>query len=276
MLESPENRFFCADDSESLALAARKWALRMTNEAKSSHIGSSLSVIDILSVLYTGVAEISPTNWTDPDRDVVILSKGHAAAGLYAVLGLQGFFSEEDLMNFCTDGSNYGGHITHHGKIGVELSTGSLGHGLPYGLGIALGLMRRKSSSKVYVVISDGECDEGTIWESALLAQQYELNNLFVIIDRNGLQSLTSTELTVALEPLADKWAAFNWNVVTVDGHSHNELRRVLIKSDKPNCIIANTIKGKGVSFMENSILWHYRPPSLQELALALSELEGD
>ena len=151
-----------------------------------------------------------------------------------------------------------------------------MGHGLPYGLGIALGLKRRKRSSKVYVVISDGECDEGTIWESALLAQQYELNNLFVIIDRNGLQSLTSTELTVALEPLADKWAAFNWNVVTVDGHSHNELRRVLIKSNKPNCIIANTIKGKGVSFMENSILWHYRPPSLQELALALSELEGD
>jgi len=276
MLESPENRFFYTDDSESLALAARKWALRMTNEAKSSHIGSSLSVIDILAVLYSGVVDISPANWMDIDRDVVILSKGHAAAGLYAVLGLQGFISEEDLINYCNDGSYFGGHITHHAKVGVELSTGSLGHGLPYGLGIALSLKKRQSSSKVYVVISDGECDEGTTWESALLAQQYKLNNLFVIIDRNGLQSLTSTELTVALEPLADKWSAFNWNVVTVDGHSHADLRGALIQSNKPNCIIANTVKGKGVSFMENSILWHYRFPNLEELTSALGELEGN
>ena len=273
MSENLEDRLIGKDDSEALALAARIWALKMTNAANSSHIGSSLSVIDILSVLYSGVADISPTNWESANRDVVILSKGHAAAGLYAVLGLKGFISKEDLQNYCKDGSNFGGHVTHHGKIGVELSTGSLGHGLPYGLGIALSLKLKQSDSNVYVVMSDGECDEGTVWESALLAQQYSLDNLIVIIDRNRLQSLTSTENTVALEPFADKWSAFNWDVLTVDGHSHDNLRKAIVKSKRPLCVIADTVKGKGVSFMENTILWHYRPPNTEELKMALSEL---
>jgi transketolase len=274
MSEVPKEGLFHETDSEDLALAARILALKMTNAAKSSHIGSSLSVIDILSVLYSGAARITPSNWMTSERDVVILSKGHAAAGLYAILGLQGFISHDDLLNYCKDGSGLGGHVTHHGKIGVDLSTGSLGHGLPYGLGIALSLKLNQSNSRVFVVMSDGECDEGTVWESALLAQQYSLNNLVVIIDRNRLQSLTSTESTVALEPLADKWVAFNWDVANVDGHSHESIRRSLIQKDKPLCVIAETIKGKGVSFMENSILWHYRPPNQEELELALSELE--
>jgi transketolase len=273
MSEMPKERFFHKAESEDLALAARILALKITNAASSSHIGSSLSVIDILSVLYSGIANITPRNWTTPNRDVVILSKGHAAAGLYAILGLQGFISQDDLLDYCKDGSDFGGHVTHHGKIGVDLSTGSLGHGLPYGLGIALSLKLNQSDSKVFVVMSDGECDEGTIWESALLAQQFSLNNLIVIIDRNRLQSLTSTESTVALEPLADKWIAFNWDVVTVDGHSHESLRKALVQRNKPLCIIAETVKGKGVSFMENSILWHYRPPNQEELVLALTEL---
>jgi len=256
MSELPKERFFHKAESEDLALAARILALKITNAAGSSHIGSSLSVIDILSVLYSGVANITPRNWTTPNRDVVILSKGHAAAGLYAILGLQGFISQDDLLDYCKDGSDFGGHVTHHGKIGVDLSTGSLGHGLPYGLGIALSLKLNQSDSKVFVVMSDGEC-----------------NNLIVIIDRNRLQSLTSTESTVALEPLADKWIAFNWDVVTVDGHSHESLRKALIQRNKPLCIIAETVKGKGVSFMENSILWHYRPPNQEELVLALTEL---
>lgn len=276
MSERLEGKVFGVNDSEALALAARIWALKMTSAANSSHIGSSLSVIDILSVLYSGVADISPTNWKATDRDVIILSKGHAAAGLYAVLGLRGFISKDNLENYCRDGSNLGGHVTHHEKIGVDLSTGSLGHGLPYGLGIALSLKMKNSDSKVYVVMSDGECDEGTVWESALLAQQYCLDNLIVIVDRNRLQSLTSTESTVALEPFADKWSAFNWDVMTIDGHSHDQLRKALVTSKRPLCLIAETVKGKGVSFMENSILWHYRPPSLDELELALSELETD
>jgi len=276
MFENLDGKLINDDGSEALALAARIWALKMTNAANSSHIGSSLSVIDILSVLYSGVAHISPNNWKTPNRDVIILSKGHAAAGLYAVLGLKGFISKQDMQDYCKDGSNFGGHVTHHGKIGVELSTGSLGHGLPYGLGIALSLKMKQSDSKVYVVMSDGECDEGTVWESALLAQQYSLDNLIVIIDRNRLQSLTSTENTVALEPFADKWLAFNWDVLTIDGHSHEDLRKALVKSDKPLCVIANTVKGKGVSFMENSVLWHYRPPNLEELEVALSELEAN
>ena len=260
--------------AEALALAARIKILEMTNSAQSSHVGSALSVVDILAVLYSGIAQITPSSSASLDRDCIILSKGHAASALYAILGLKGFFSETLLETYCSDGGRFGGHVTHHGNPGVELSTGSLGHGRPYGLGVALSQKKQGRSARTFVVLSDGECDEGTTWESALLAQQFNLDNLTVIIDRNRIQSLTFTEDTIALEPFADKWAAFNWNVVTVDGHSYGSLFEALEIQKGPLCIIAETIKGKGVSFMENKVLWHYRPPSKPDLEAALLELQ--
>jgi transketolase len=254
---------------ESIALAkiSRISALKMVNAIKAAHIGSSLSVIDILSVIYCDVMR---------KNDVVIVSKGHAAAGTYAVLAHSGVLSTDQLENFGKNGSTLGGHVTHSQNAGVRLSTGSLGHGLPYGLGIALAQNRRGIGERTFVVISDGECDEGTTWESALIAQQFALKNLVVIIDRNRIQSLAGTEETLKLEPLADKWVAFNWNVVVVDGHNHKELVKAFEITDGPLLIIANTTKGKGVSFMEDSVLWHYRSPSDEDLRVAIAELSAD
>lgn len=248
----------------------------MCGHAKAAHIGSSLSVIDILAVLYSGAANIDPSTVDDPDRDVVIVSKGHAAAGVYAVLGNAGFFPLDWLDNYCVDGSPLGGHVTKGRVPGVELSTGSLGHGLPFGVGVALGRMRQGRGGHVFVVMSDGEQDEGSNWEAALLAGHHELVNLTVIIDRNGIQSLDSTEATMRLEPLADKWSAFGWDSLDVDGHDHATLGQALQSArsqPRPTVVIAHTVKGKGVSFMENQVLWHYRPPTGEALQQALQEL---
>jgi len=257
-----------------LALQARQEILKMTSRAKASHVGSALSVIDILSVLYSGAANISPANQSDSQRDVVILSKGHAASAIYSTLALQGFYSRNWLDQYCANGAPLGGHVTSRGVPGVELSTGSLGHGLPYGLGISLSRKISGMNGRTFVVMSDGECDEGTTWESALLANHHVLNNLTVVIDRNGIQSLKETEETLKLEPFADKWRAFGWSVHEVDGHDYLSLATKLTQEEKPSVIIANTTKGKGVSFMENSVLWHYRPPNEEELLSALSEVQ--
>jgi len=254
-----------SQQSTQLAKQSRVSALRMVNAAKAAHIGSSLSVIDILAVIYCDIRQ---------ENDVVIISKGHAAAGTYAVLAHSGLLPIESLETYGTDGSSLGGHVTHSGNSAVRLSTGSLGHGLPYGLGIALAQKRRKMKERTFVVISDGECDEGTTWESALFAQHFNLQNLTVIIDRNRIQSLGGTEETLKLEPLVDKWQAFNWKVIEVNGHDHEELNDAISVGDGPLLVIANTIKGKGISFMENSVLWHYRSPSMDELECAVSELE--
>lgn len=270
-------------DSRALARASRISALRATNVGKSSHIGSCLSVIDILAVLYGGVARVRPDDPNDPSRDIVVLSKGHAAAGLYSVLAHSGFFPLEWLADYSRDGSRLGGHVTSTSVPGVELSTGSLGHGLPFGVGVALAAKREGNPRTVYIVMSDGECDEGTTWESALLAAHHGLDNLVVAIDRNHLQSLADTEETLRLEPFADKWIAFGWDVLTVDGHDHVALRRALGGPSgstedraRPRVVICETVKGKGVSFMENTVLWHYRPPDADALAAALSELQLD
>lgn len=268
-------------ESQDLARAARISALRATHVGKSSHIGSCLSVIDIIAVLYSGVAHVRPDCPDDPARDIVILSKGHAAAGLYSVLAHSGFFPLEWLEDYAQDGSRLGGHVTSTGVPGVEFSTGSLGHGLPFGVGLALAAKRRGNARKVFVVMSDGECDEGTTWESALLAAHHDLDNLVVAIDRNHLQSLADTEETLRLEPFADKWTAFGWDVVLVDGHDHAALRHGLevpptasgVRA-RPRVVICETVKGKGVSFMENKVLWHYRSPDDDILAAALSELQ--
>jgi transketolase len=263
--------------SEEVAKRARVTALHAAHTGQTSHIGSALSVIDILSVIYSGAAKISPDTVDDPDRDVVIVSKGHAAAGVYAVLAQTGFFPTSWLDDYCLDGARLGGHVTSHHVPGVELSTGSLGHGLPYGLGVALAARRLKRPTHVFVVMSDGECDEGTTWESALIAAHHELDNLTVVIDRNRIQSLADTESTVRLEPFGEKWAAFGWNVLEVDGHDHQMLRSALgaTVENKPTVLICETVKGKGVSFMEGTVLWHYRSPNDELLAAALAEVEG-
>jgi transketolase len=270
-LSEQSGSFVAAPD---LALAARREIITMTSEASASHVASALSVIDVLSVLYAGGANISPENCEQADRDIIILSKGHAASALYAVLALQGFFPSEWLKNYCGNDAPLGGHVTHKGVPGVELSTGSLGHGLPYGLGIAMARKMSGLSGRVFVILSDGECDEGTTWESAMIANHHKLDNLTVIIDRNRIQSLTFTEETLKLEPLAEKWKAFGWETRVENGHDHEALFIALNKSTNALCVIANTIKGKGVDFMENSVLWHYKSPTADDVKNALSQLK--
>jgi transketolase len=270
------NQDSIAADASALALEARREIITMTSRAKASHVGSALSVIDILAVLYSGSANISPDNFEAEDRDIVILSKGHSASAIYSVLALKDFFPKEWLERYCANGAPLGGHVTSKGVPGVELSTGSLGHGLPYGLGIALSRKLTGVPGRVFVVMSDGECDEGTTWECALLANHHKLDNLIVIVDRNGIQSLKATEDTLRLEPFADKWRAFGWQADEISGHDYKALADSLDSQLGPKVIIAKTTKGKGVSFMENSVLWHYRPPNDEELSKALSEVDQE
>jgi transketolase len=258
-------------NSKELANLSRVSIMEMITASKAAHIGSSLSVVDILSVIYSYKLNYGRNN------DVVLLSKGHAAAALYAVLGNSGFIPKDKLGTYCNDGSSLGGHVTHFGNNGVEFSTGSLGHALSFGVGKALAKMIDSDNSKVFVILSDGECDEGSIWEAALFAAHHKLSNLIVIIDRNNLQSLKSTEETVSLEPLDKKWESFGWQVGKIDGHNHDEILGKISSNFKrvsrPNLIIANTIKGKGISFMENEIEWHYKSPNLDQKNIALREL---
>ena len=261
--------------STQLARASRAEILKMTHRAGASHVGSALSVVDILAVLYESVAKISPTSVNSSDRDCVILSKGHACTALYSVLALKGFFPLNWLERYCADGSELSGHVTSAYTPGVELSTGSLGHGLPYGLGIQMSRKRSGISGRTFVIMSDGECDEGTTWESALIASHHEIDSLVVIVDRNGIQSMGSTEETLALEPFQSKWESFGWEVHTLDGHDHDSIFSALSlpSTGKPTCIIANTVKGKGVDYMENQVLWHYRPPNENDLENALNQI---
>lgn len=259
--------------SSELALAARHEIIKMTSAAKASHVASALSVVDILSVLYTGTANVSPNSLTEKSRDIVILSKGHSASALYSVLALQGFFPLEWLAEYCKNDAPLGGHVTSKGVPGVELSTGSLGHGLPYGLGIALSRKKSGGGGRVFVVLSDGECDEGTIWESAMIANHHQLDNLVVIVDRNKIQSLTFTEETLRLEPFADKWKAFGWETIEIPGHDYEALHGALTTQAAPKCVIADTTKGRGVDFMENSVLWHYKSPSKEDVVKAFEQL---
>jgi transketolase len=253
-----------------IARVSRVRALKMVSLAKSAHIGSSLSCIDILSVLYS---RINPSESLDIQKHVVLVSKGHAAAGVYSVMSAVGLIPMEQIANYCLDGAPLSGHVSA-GPF-IELSTGSLGHALPYAVGRALAAKRKGLETQIYVLLSDGECDEGSNWEAALIASHLELDNLQVVIDRNFLQSLKSTEDTIKLEPLADKWKAFGWRVENIDGHDHKAIETFLdSKSTCPSVAIANTIKGYGVSFMENSIEWHYRSPNDLELTLAIEEIE--
>ena len=264
--------------SKQLANNIRKHAVTMTSLGGSSHIGSILSIADILAVLYGSVLQVKAENPRWIDRDRFILSKGHAGAGVYAALAESGFISVDKLKTHYQDGSDLSGHVSHKGIPGVEFSTGSLGHGLPVATGMALAAKINKNKHRVVVLMSDGECDEGSNWEAILFAAHHKLNNLVVIIDRNRLQSIHSTEDTLSLEPFPDKWKSFGWEVVEVDGHNHEEIFNACSNIDtpqnKPLCVIANTTKGKNVSFMENNVLWHYRSPQGDEYKAAMLELE--
>lgn len=260
-----------------MARRIRLDALEMTSRGHSSHVGSVLGLADILAVLYADVLNVRPTDPGWVLRDRMVLSKGHAGAGVYAALAESGFFDRSMLTQHCADGSRLSGHVSHKGIPGVEFSTGSLGHGLGVACGMALAGKRDGAPFRVYCVMSDGECDEGSVWEAALFAGHHELSNLAVVIDYNGLQSLGPTRETLDLEPFDLKWKAFGWDVWDVDGHDHAQLDEALTfdpcKGNRPRAVIARTVKGKGVSFMENSVLWHYRSPQGDELQAAALEL---
>jgi transketolase len=265
------------DQHARFAAKIRSHALRMVHKANASHIGTALSMADILSVLYTRVLRVDPHRPDWPERDRLIVSKGHGASALYAALAERGFFSVELLDDYCKDGSKLMGHISHH-VPGVEVSTGSLGHGLPIGCGMALAAKREGRPQRIFVILSDGELDEGSTWESALFAPQHQLDNLVAIVDYNKLQSFGTVKEVLDLEPLPAKWAAFRWSVAEIDGHDYTQLEdalcRVPLQEGKPTVIIAHTVKGKGVSFMENRLAWHYKSPDKEQLALALREVE--
>ena len=267
-------------DTLKLVKKIRIHALKMSNLGKSSHISAALSMADILAVLYGSFLNVDPENPNKPDRDRFILSKGHAGAAVYATLAEMGFFSVDKLRTHYQDGSDLSGHVSHKGIPGVELSTGSLGHGLSVGAGMALDAKLSGKKHRVVVLLSDGECDEGSNWEAILFSGHYKLNNLIAIVDYNKYQALTKVSETLDLEPFADKWKCFGWNVYEVDGHNHDEIENVLNRSrdekEKPTVVIAHTVKGKGVSFMEKDpVLWHYRTPQGDEFKAALKELEA-
>jgi transketolase len=264
---------------QTLAKRIRQHVLRMVHRARSSHVGSSLSIADLLVVLYNRVLRIDPRRPDWPERDRFILSKGHACAAVYAVLAERGFFPVEWLDTYYQDGSHLAGHITHYGVPGVEVSTGSLGHGLSIAAGMALAGKHENRAYRVFALLSDGECDEGSTWEAALFIPHHHLDNLVAIVDYNKIQSFGTVKEVLDLEPLAGKWQAFGWATREIDGHDFRQIEDTLLmvpfESGKPSCIIAHTIKGKGVSFMENQLAWHYRAPDDEELRRAFAELEA-
>jgi transketolase len=261
-----------------LARRIRRHLVVMTSRGNASHIGSCLSIADMLAVLYGRVLRVDPRQPAWPDRDRFILSKGHGCAALYAVLAERGFFPLDWLDTYYADGTRLPGHATHRDTPGVELSTGSLGHGLPVGCGMALAAKRDDRTHRVIVMLSDGECDEGSTWEAALFAPHHRLDNLVVLVDYNKIQSLGNVKDVLDLDPLAAKWRSFGWCTVEIDGHDLGAVERALVaapaESGRPTCIVAHTVKGKGVSFMEHNLQFHYTPPRGDEIQRALDEIE--
>lgn len=263
-------------NSEELAWKIRRYSIEMTHISGGSHIASALSIADIMGVLYNDIMNIYPDEPQNDNRDRFILSKGHAGVAVYAVLAEKGFFDTKLLKTYYANGSKLSGHLSHKNVPGVEFSTGSLGHGACVAAGIAMAGKIKNKNYRVFTLIGDGECNEGSIWEMALFANHYKLSNFTVIIDHNKLQSLDTCENTLELIDLSAKWRCFGWHVLEIDGHNHSEIKKALLTRDKskPICIIANTIKGKGVSFMENQVLWHYRDPQGEDYVNAIKELE--
>lgn len=251
--------------------------INMTEAAGSGHPGGSLSAADLMAVLYFRIMRIDPANPAWPNRDRFILSKGHACPVHYAALAEAGFFPTSELMTLRKLDSRLQGHPDMTKTPGVDMTAGSLGNGLSIGLGMALGIRLAKSGARVFVMLGDGELQEGVAWEAAMAASHYKTDNLIAIVDRNGLQVDGGTEDVMGLEPLADKWKAFGWRVIEVDGHDISrlvtELDRAVNPCGKPTVIIANTVKGKGVSFMENVVSWHGKAPNSSQAEEARSQI---
>ncbi|MEW6610912.1 MAG: transketolase [Patescibacteria group bacterium] len=260
-----------------LARDIRKETLRIIADAKSCHVGSCFSCIDILTALYFHTLRIDPKNPPWSERDRFIMSKGHGVAALYVTLAKRGFCSPDILTHYIKDGSALAGHVTRTAMPGIEASTGSLGHGLSIGVGMALALKKDQPQSRVFVLLSDGECDEGSTWEAALSAGHFGLDNLIAIVDYNKIQSYGRIAEVMDLEPLADKWRAFRFEVRELDGHDFSALitafSHLPLQYGKPTLILAHTIKGKGVSFMENDFEWHYHTPTSQQVEDGICEL---
>lgn len=262
------------------ALAIRVNSLKMVHAAKSGHPGGSLSIADILASLYFGGhLKYNPKDSEDPNRDILIVSKGHASPAVYSALGLAGFFPIEDTLSFRRLGSPFQGHIDRTKVKGVEMSTGSLGHGLSNAVGMALAAKLDNNPRKIFAILSDGELQEGSNWEAAMSAAHYQLSNLIAFVDRNRIQLDGWTESTMALHPVAEKFQAFNWEVIEIDGHNLDEIDNALKQAyklrsgTKPILILAQTVKGKGVSFMEDQVKWHGVAPKDEDLVKALAEL---
>lgn len=265
------------EDIRQVAKDIRKTVYKIAHFAGGGHMGAAFSMTDIISVLYFD--NVLKYDAKDPDwdeRDKFILSKGHACYALYAALAKAGYFPEEELWHVGKPGSKFGGHPRMHEIPGVEASTGALGHGLSFAIGIAYANKADQKQNHTYVMLGDGECQEGSVWEGALSAPTLELENLTVIVDYNKLQAMDDLENIVQMKPFADKWRAFGWNVVEIDGHNYTEIKEALLErcEKKPTLVIANTIKGKGVSFMENVPIWHYRMPDEKELPILFRDLE--
>lgn len=262
-----------------IAAAVRKKIVQMHAASGNSHVGSSLSAVEILVALYFHILKIDPKNCKDKKRDRLIFSKGHAASALYATLATKGFFPEEVLEGYCLDSGRLPGHVTMNCVPGIEASSGSLGHGLSMGIGMALAAKEDRLGYRTFVILSDGECQEGSVWEAAMFAGHHKLDNLIVIIDHNKIQAFGRNKEIVDLEPFAKKWASFGWTVKEIDGHNFSQILNTLgglpFKRNKPSVVIAHTTKGKGVSFMEDKLLWHYKSPNVKELAAALRELDN-
>lgn len=261
----------------SIAKEIRSDIFKMAHYAGGAHLGASFSVVEVLVALYFG--GVLKYNSDKPDldnRDRFILSKGHASAAVYAVLSKAGYFSKSVLYSYCQNESILGGHPNMLDIPGIEASTGALGHGLNYSVGLALGSKLNNLDNRIYVIIGDGECQEGSIWEAALFASAQQLNNLTVVLDHNKLQAMDRIDSILPLGSLKNKWASFGWDVAEIDGHNFDEILVELknTKANVPRLIIANTIKGKGVSFMEDVPIWHYRMPNPEELKILLEELE--
>ena len=258
----------------------RRTSLRMVHRARMGHPGGDLSCADILAVLYFHVLRLRPERPQDPDRDRFVLSKGHASAALYAALAERGFFATSDLDTYMRPLSQLNGHPDRNKVPGVEANTGPLGHGLPIAVGMAAAAKLDAAAWRTFVLTGDGELQEGSNWEAIMAAAHMRLDNLIVIVDRNRLQQGDATEKTIALEPLADRWRAFGWGVVEVDGHDVEALTHVFdnlpVLDRRPTCVLARTNKGRGVSFIEDRVEWHHRVPTDDELAAAFVELEGE
>jgi len=264
-----------SEDLHRIAAELRYRLVRMSNEAKTPHLGSGLSCVDILVAAYWNILQIDPKDAQAEDRDRFILSKGHAAAALYATLAKRGFFPNAWLESFGEPGAPLAEQPAPNCAPGVELATGSLGHGLPVGAGMAMAARLKKQTHRVMVVMSDGECNEGTVWEAAMFAAGQGLGNLTVVVDYNKWQATGRSDEVMALPSLVDKWSSFGWNASEVDGHDIAALteRMKATTPDKPTAIVAHTVKGKGVSFMEDDNNWHYRIPKPAEVAAAKAEL---